>query len=550
MLHRGESWRLQSGRKVFPPALTTLKLLDCTIRIPTETSVLELPRSITTLALRTKALLVFTKYCWPPQLQSFELDTGNNPVVLEHLPRTVTHLAVKSLAVARTHYTDGRGDGEFIFPFRCFFPFLSSLILNIKVPGDIEPLFRSIVSPTACNTALVEEFISNKFWSLPGLEYVAHRSYPLLRHLETSKNTISSSMVSEMRSLTPYFTELGFLDSFQQPSLPTEILRCLPSLATYKTLGTSIAQLSDLLCLPKLTRLAVLSIPIAIAKSFTSLEHLRAVQLKADENSIHEVPWPSTLRTLHIDCTYPNGLLPTSLPSYLTYLDIYMRSGDEWSAAVTSLFCLETLKIMLSAPGEWMQCDQLAAVASIRLRSLYLYFASSLEHPTSKPFLDEFLGSTSTLPPSLTHLDIAVAVRSGVLIPLTVIPSLPRQLRSLSLSTLIVWSSSQYTVDASVVDMSPAELLSSLPPQLEKLYLWQRYGTPFVSYKLLGCLPKSLTSYVQHGRGLFSGPVEHSLWEAVMPRNVIELEIRYEIEEDDTNRARVKALLERDGDAS
>lgn len=521
------SQEIELERCVFPQALSTLVLLRSVISIKHESAILNLPRSLTTLALSTSALPTFTQYCWPPQLEIFILGNLQQTLVLEHLPRTVFELVLDDEAGISTTFKDVVSGNKFDFPWRCFFPYLKSTTFMITVPGETEPLFRSLVSPTAYDSVLVDEFISSGFWNLPDLQLGTDHVYPSFKFMVFHKNQIDAAIVPVLRDTAAYLTAMTCL--IAPGDLPVEALQYLPNLKSYASISTEVRDATDWKVPAELDQLRAENVPLSVLKGLRRVQSLFATALTADEGSL-EAPWPASLTSFEVCTPLPNGFLLHPLPTHLTNLTMVIATNDEWTTLATTLVHLKKLTITLDCPGEWMQSDRLTPMVTPYLQKANIVFSSGPTRPQPKRFMDEFFGIKTPFPPSLTALEIASLRDSTIILPMTVCPYLPRQLRSLKLGSRIDWSNPLYKCEAPIVHLSPAELVANLPPKLESLTITQVHQSPTMTYELLRRLPKSLTSFVQDGLDLFSGPSDFSKIPTSLPPRLVQLKFKVDLD--------------------
>lgn len=502
-----------------PPKLSTLILLGCTSTTNKELGILNLPRSITNLTLQIEKLPTFTKNCWPPQLESLALTNLTEPIIIEHLPRTVVQLTLGGTKTVSTQFKDVVSGNTFDFPWRHFFPFMTLLTLLVNVPGKIDALLRSVISPTAYDSVLVDEFISGGFWRLDDVD-LANHVFPPFKSLFMSSDEFDDSITPVLRDLAPHLTEIRYLAS-SGPRMPLEALQYLPNYRMYSSEDI----IDDPSAMPSLSHLEALqlkSTPLKAVKELKTLRIFNVSSITCDEDSL-QLPWPTHLNKFELAGPLPQGLFIHSLPSWLTNLRFTITTNDEWTTLATYLVHLVGLTISMDFPGEWMQSDRLTPIASPYLHTAVIAFTSSPSKPQPKRFMDEFFGAKTPFPPSLTKLSIATLEGSALLIPMTVCPYLPRQLKSLTLGAQIAWSNSDYKCEAPIVHLSPAELVANLPPKLETLSIAQVHATPVMTYELLSKLPRSLTEFSQLGYELFSGPPDPTLLSVLLPPKLVTL---------------------------
>lgn len=153
---RGSSSPLRLKVMSFPPNLQTLKL-DGEV-LTKQGDISRLPRSLTTIAFSAASVLLSPESDWPSELSSLSIDKLEFPVLLERLPRTLTHLSVASAMSFECITTSFETSNKehFNFPWRCFFPSLTSL--SIDTTNDLPLTLKSMVSPNAHDASEVSTF--------------------------------------------------------------------------------------------------------------------------------------------------------------------------------------------------------------------------------------------------------------------------------------------------------------------------------------------------------------------------------------------------------
>lgn len=270
---------------------------------------------------------------------------------------------------------------------------------------------------------------------------------------------------------------------------PIEAYQYLPATTFYEEEDISSLTRS----LPGITSLSCDQLELESLECFPSLERMDLGYIDfmmAPGSEGVDVKWPLKLKALTVYYLPLEGLALRSLPS-LTSLGIMLSTRSNWSVLASTLVSLVTLEISLRG-GNWytVNDEPLAPLLATRLERLTIRVTKPSTY-YDKPFLDDFFGNDSPLPTSITALTIT---NFGLKwpIPLTVIPSLPRQLRQLMMTQDTDWTNANFKTPPHVAHMTPSELLSSLPPLLECLELVRANLTDKKSFTLLAALPRSL----------------------------------------------------------
>lgn len=518
---KGEFVALGSSSK-----LSTLKISKGSLIV--DTSDLEkLPPTLTELSLSTLWMPTIARYVWPPELSSLSLNSSH-PLTIEHLPRTLTSLSIDSSATLQTSF---RMDAEtvssqLIFPWRTFFPFLTSLTLITSSRMPLGLLLPSIVSPSAFDASIVAGFISSGFWDLPTLPHPSCASYPLFTDIIIPMDDDDED---ELWALCPEFAP--FLKNlkrfFTDWELPFSVCKHLPSLTKIRggpsyEIGSSNGGDSLPLSLKSIT---TSSIDSQVIERLVNLKELLVSRISTQGASTEHFKWPTTLKRIYCPSLAELGLL-RSLPSTLTALYTQIDSSH-WDIIALQLVHLRKLSLLadLSKP-RMTNAEPLTPLKSTVLKSFTLSIQrSSRSSATGSRFLHGFFGPNSPLPASLKSL---VLIGESEPIPYEIFSHLPRQLQALSITFYNDWLSAKSEEEPNISALSNAELFAQLPPTLKKLELHYHNGPPT--------------------RGLNRQPLPHAEMCEILcalPRSLIYLELLYLLDAEDRDDGRVLELVQK-----
>lgn len=485
----------------FPSKLERLELMDSLVIANAGDIANFLPRRLAHMEIQLRADAPMTYNEWPPELSTLHLYRSADKMAIEHLPRSLTHLSlINGPATLTSSFKPSTSQLRSPFPWRQFFPALISFTLSRTIVGPAMELFKSLVTAYAYDASEVSTFLSSGFWHSPQLDSAPDTGYPLFEHL--SFNCPSHELIEVAKTFAPLLQKVAHFEH-----APLSACRYLPLVTTHE----SLANITYNEHLPtNITRLRLESCDIEVLEKQTALKTLNIGHFNHHESDVYavdRVKWPSSLQIakLFTNLSVPSCLL---MPSTLTELTAAISTRKDWSAIASHLVCLKVLSPTLF-PDEWHgTAEPLAPIKSTQLESLHLNFCRPFSESPPQPFLHEFFGETSTLPPSLTELTIVLAGLDSIL-PLSLIAFLPRQLREIKLLACCSWTNSFFKTDPLVSSMSPSELLSLLPQGTEVLELIRSIPNHDRPKEALKSLPRGLRSFAQ--RGLFMEATEDAI---------------------------------------
>lgn len=499
-LHGSRSNGYFLGDLKLPQSLSHLELEGTVITIE-DGAIALLPRALTFLSLDTERLPPLTVNEWPLELSTLHISELREPCIVEHLPRTLTDLTLLTpqMVCVVTSFRANSVGKHFSFPWRRFFPHLTSLYLKLEAQ-DSNSFVTSVVSANAYDTAEVDSFLASGFWHSPTLDSAPTPPYPLFeRIIFVGADENENPRVKLSPTLVPFLRKS--ISTAQNFPFDLPSYNYLPCTKSYWTRG----ELRWTPDMPKhFTHLWAQCSEIRAIEHFSSLEYLSMrvfFEYEHHENAIDCISWPPKLKTLWTDMKFSACAL-RSLPTNLTDLSVSISTTDDWSVLASYLVNLKSLSIKLM-PDLWHKRVALAPIVSTSFEHFTVIHLDLPRAPLSKPFMDEFFGKSSPLPASLTKLDIH-SYQWNTSVPLAVLPTMPPQLRALSIAACLTWNNPNYETPSHIASMTPFDLLASLPAGLELLKLTQRYedGTAPQSAVTLASLPRGLSSFTQ--RSVFS----------------------------------------------
>ena len=517
-----DAWRFLCILKI-PPKLQHLELTGPSIVIR-EGEIATLPRTLMSLHLRADNLPPIADNDWPPHLSTLYLSGLNGNVTIEHLPRSLTYLTLVTVGAAcSTSFKPTMVEENFAFPWRRFFPGLTSLSLQQEIRGSPLPFLKSVVSPDAYDALEVSDFLSRGFWRSEEYDHVPATGYPLFERIRFFN--FEGDMLEVCRELAPFLRKVTEFGSSCKLSLET--LQYLPSVTEFDSRASALMSFPNMPTHLKKLMLYSPRTDFRVIENSKSLEYLDAAEIydASTDGAVSSVQWPSTLKHLNTSMELTSSLLQL-LPTSLTSLTCHISTHTEWSIIASGLVNLEHLSIKL-APDQWYRSTPLEAIGSTRFEHLIVFYASDFSSVPEEPFMDEFLGKHSPLPTSLTKLEIR-SYSHKQRTPLTILPYLPKQLRVFSMTTNPAWTSNFFKTEPHVAAMTPSELLESLPTGLEVLSL-----ESFTSIEgrqpasVLASLPKGLKHFTQ--RNLISNQEPANIVKYLPPKLVV---LRYDSNND------------------
>lgn len=478
------------------PNLSSLKLLDGSLLL-NDGEIASLPRTLTELCVRVSHLPKVSRYEWPTEMTILRLTGVVSDVTLEWLPRTLTDLCIDSVGKPQTMFRGPGGDIAYEFPWRAFFPFLVHIQVQFDITPDLPTILRTVLSPNALDSTLVDAFISSGFWDLPALRSRSDCAYPLFETviLPFSQGTLVGSL-DLVQELAPFLTRVKYFMSEFAP--PLVFAPFLPSLARYHHSWMSELSPNEARSLPsRLEKLSAHSIDTNSLERLSNLKELLLHRFNHGEEVTEPVKWPPKLTSLELAHFLQEAAL-SSLPTSLTKLDLHIECAD-WPILASFVGSLKRLKLIFASSEPWMTSSEpLAPMLSTNLESVNLTFKKMPQAPQQRRFLEEFIGPKSPFPTSLKELTLIAPPTFAI--PLTICPYLPRQLESFECWTFLAWSNPDWLEEPHVAAMSPAELLSHLPPNLKSISINTiRSGLhPFDPF-VLHALPPSLIVFTHYG---------------------------------------------------
>lgn len=489
----------------FPPKLETLKLLSWeNSLIGSLESISELPRTLTTLGIHAPEKFcpeqgaILSSYPWPPRLVNLRLTVYDGSFSAEYLPRTVTKMKV--VGALETAYP--RSNGNSVFPWRRFFPALTSLqtsgsYLHTRsfwrtLLFDAGHIHNPILDATE-----VDNFISSGVWDLPSLRHPA--SYPAYTTVRTShfNKLVFTCQEKEINFLSPWLQsiDLGHFNG---------------SYAQYKSMASALRSTRFLIIAGEIekgqtipshvTTLVVPARPVTLSSLSPSLTTLDCGGIEgggADGSYMPGDAFPPKLNYLNAARnSTPTPLEFASLiPTTMTDLNVMLDSPKSWDVIAERLVSLERLYFSVTCP--WPTSNPpLARIASKRLSSVTL-----IQHPTfwsEKPRLAEFFPTTDPFSPSALFPPTMMDLTLEGMWHASVSTILPRNLKFLSIDKF-AWGDHLDSIAAypEATGMSNAELIQALPANLRSLSLQgpfaEMVAPHFEDLALVQFLPQSLT---------------------------------------------------------
>lgn len=495
------SGKLDSGINMsvlkLPPKLSALQLHTTSLVIGSG-DIAQLPRSLTFMQILTGGIPSMTHYEWPPELATLNLSGLTQPLHIENLPRTATSLQIYcSLAdLLTTSFKTSKSADHLAFPWRRFFPSLTRLRLNIEPRGSAEDCLKSFICHDAYQAEEIEAFISNGPWQLPTPPTLDSKpSYPLFECLAYPKWK-DDGTDDACKALTPLLTKVSVFCSLRYPS---SVLPYLPSMRSFT--GDMAHHSAPTDELPThLTDLSGTILDVPAIERMTSLTALAIRNMPTPELSA-PVKWPPALIRLSSSIALTGPALQ-SLPLSLTRIATHIKNQADWTTLATTLPSLQSLSIVLD-PLSWDgwndDAEPLTPISGLSDFSIKFEKDTSDKVQCNRPYLDEFFGNHSPLPACLTKLSINSFAMSHR-VPFTVFPSLPRQLRELSVMGYLDTLNENFGIDFDVATMTSSHLLASLPAGLDSLELmhYTSIERARLSTESLKSLPRGLKRFHQN----------------------------------------------------
>lgn len=488
-----------------PSKLSSLSLNGCILTV-NELDIAKLPRSLTSLKMPALYIPKMTHNEWPSELLTLSITALVRSIVIEHLPRTLTSLKIDSKTDAASFTTSFKTENtedHFAFPWRCFFHSLIDVSITAQITANATSRLKSLVSPHAYNASDVADFIASGFWHL---QAPTTPDYPLFEQIRISSST-QDAMVESCRELAPY---LQNVTNFYFYQLPLAACVYLPKAKSYLGGYSSTASLEE--GMPThFKHFAIHYFDNRLFDHLSSCNTLRVAQIigtPSDKAITESVAWPSSLTHLSIIMTLSGPAL-LSLPNSITFLSTSIPKRADWSIIATHLVVLKDLTLSIPWLGTEDSDDPLHPITSNNLQTIVLKAAAEINEPHSKPYMDDFFGNASPLPASLTAITLSSYYETQA-IPMTILPSLPRNLKSLTIMGQVSWNNENYKTEPHVASLSQSELLASLPSGLDGFDVWGRVGHSEANWsvELLASLPQNLKRLSQDSAWSTSAPLD------------------------------------------
>lgn len=453
----------------------------------------------------------FSSYVWPLSLLSCSLEAPISTIKMEHLPRTVTRMDLSKHEALGTDFGEKL---ENAFPWRVFFPRLQFIdwIDEYKIQTGF---LTSLALPYALDTQKVDAFIGTGFWHLPEVfgPVIRLPSYPLFQRISIpSWWRHEDKMAEELEMHAPLFREACF------PGIRCDRLsyRLLSNYSEVKLFGILP---KDTIQLPSNVRSVDAHTVYAdlVPPSITSLRCgvLVGKQLTFNDPVVAPISeMPSNLSSLAFE-RFNGSDMMSFLPKTLTSLEMQLSRAVEWNVVATRLLSLKTLSIELEP--SWVWSEALESVSSQLLDKVDIFVPQSAESP-NWPMLAQFFGAKNVFPPSLKSLTLNGAVYCNA----SILPVLPRSLTKLTIARFAWKTRGRPFPDTE--NMTPRELLRSLPPNLRQLRFFQQAaGDTQVDCEELEGLPRSLLVFQHRGHFAFSSETKPTTsFSSIMPPYILE----------------------------
>lgn len=485
----------------------------------TSEAIASLPRGLTSLSLSWGSIGKdvpnpdngITSYEWPLSLSSCTLTSFSSIIKIEHLPRTVSCLNLFQQDVETSFGLDLSE-----FPWRAFFPRLTTLYLTETADPDYSRLLHAILMKSTFDSQDTESFIASSFWSLPSLFDPSTNVFPALEFLRLPSGFWDYENDAHSEELAPYLKLLmlaiidASADTVKRFKGASEAFYNEPTSMSYPPLPSSV----------KILYGATVNVNLLNA----SLSALRCTNIcgkyPGQLYRFNQGDLPENLQSLSL--SYHAGTLLPFLPTSLMSCTLPLRSNDQWDLVVSRLVFLREL--IVTVDGQWDWHEPLHPIASSSFDTLH--FSPENAPPADIPMLRQLFPPKESLhppvlPPSLTTLHILGGAHD-----LSLLAMIPHQVRSLVIDQL-AWNLPNANIvpfpEAS--ELSPVELMRSLPRNLRSLNLATHGSLPKGSRldaaEMLGELPRSLLSFTDQGV-LFVNKVLDGTWDGKLQR-LIEL---------------------------
>lgn len=459
-------------------------------------------------------------YDWPPSLTQCNLEC--DAVTVERLPRTVTDLRLRVVGRApETTFPQNNHKGfvassaSFIFPWRRFFPRLTSLVLSIHAQQPFIPVLSTIVLDTELDSAMVSDFIASGFWDVPSLQHMrggSKEAYPTYTLLSTPQHD-ETQFINELAKVAPFISNTVFDDVIGS----MELLSRIPTALDVATEGPFPRHLT----LPKSVQSLVVEGDVPISALPPNLKKLVCQTLVGSEEDGSVAPhdaFPEGLQDLGAAYCLLRIDLVSILPKSLTFIALRIDSPPSWNLLAERLSSLKTLRVALA--GQWA-CDQPLSPVSSKILKEFALDVTMDQRMGEEQRYGEFLRA---LPPNLASLHLSGWWHVSVM------ALLPRALTGLFIESAFHWTPEMEPYPEAV-GMSPEDLLRCLSPCLGELRLTgmaaNRPGVTKVTYPCLQMvqhLPRSLYSLRTLGvfeiNGGDDGPTTESIVALLPPKMV------------------------------
>lgn len=488
-----------------PPALESLTILTWAICPRLHPAfVAKLPRTLLRLALRCDAAWASPTwressppnptFDWPSLTHA---DLTCQGLTLEYLPRTLSSLKIVMWSgTATTKFPQDCSNtlvSPFgtIFPWRRFFPRMTSIDVSSTTIRPLYPILATIVLDTVLDSETVDNFIASGFWNQPSLQHfkgrVSDEAYPTFKTIKIPHMGDTGRLTEQFNSVAPFIKTTDFPHSagtlkFLSLLEGTKKMILHDSLVGNTALSKSVTSLS---CREMVT---VSLLP-------PHLKSLLCVGLyvkdKDSQDGNHDA-LPESLTSLELIGTSLPIVLANAALSNLRVVSFNIDAPQNWETIAEHLVCLENLT--LNFTDKWVCDHPLRPMASKVLTILELNSPFSLDLQDLKPKMGELFSKPSIFPLSLTSLELGGEWHGSVL------ALLPRNLKKLEIKSRFDWST-KFKPYPEALGMSHEDLLRCLSPKLEILILFGPVfpTSPNPSVRLVEYLPRSLNIFTCSG---------------------------------------------------
>lgn len=500
-----------------PPNLETLELSPVGPTAPLDPAfVARLPRSLDSFDLECFLACESTiggplSYDWPPSLASFRITTFGR-TLLEHLPRTVTSLRLKSLGKPlETTFPpcqiDSTKPPSRVFPWRRFFPRLTEVYLYLASNSpqlDMGLILPTMVLDTVIDSSIVDDFIASGFWDVPSLRHLragSSKPYPKFKAILMPKcfwtHLEGQNLSHQFQELGPYIQGTDFTTPhFISQGAMAAQLKNVNRLNLKMDVNGDFEISPSIQAIQCLKDVSVHLLPPKL--TYLSCRNLRGSNEDLTFHQERDI-LPVTLTLLSVRGTLPLLKCPKMLPQSLTNLNVPVRDPNEWTLIAERCFLLKKLRVILQST--WT-CQ--APLTKISSTSLYAFALDSRIRESSDegmPHATEFFSTPSIYPTSLERLEL-----DGNPWHASVLAVIPRNLGRLVIEGFCWESTTSVPLSPypEANGMSKEQIMLCLSPKLRKLVLLgpeaAHAGGQFElpNAEILKHLPRSITHLELH----------------------------------------------------